>query len=242
VYYLSDSAANEEEVKKATQRSGFGYLPGTSDEVKAIARAGQAKGFDAHVFEHSRATELSIRSLNGAQSPAILHIATHGFFFDDPAITKENKTADLEGKAFRFSENPLFRSGLLFAGANETWTGRQELPAGEDGILTSYEVSTLYLPHTRLVVLSACETALGDIRGSEGVYGLQRAFKMAGVDYLVMSLWKVPDQETAEFMQYFYDEVFNGRPIARAFYSAQRTMREKYSREPFKWAAWILLR
>ena len=91
-------------------------------------------------------------------------------------------------------------------------------------------------------MLSACETALGDIKGSEGVYGLQRAFKMAGVENLVMSLWKVPDNETAEFMQLFYNKLFEGKAIDKSFYEAQAAMRNKYRRSPFKWAAWILVK
>jgi len=108
--------------------------------------------------------------------------------------------------------------------------------------LTSYEVSNLYLPNTKLAVLSACQTALGDIQGNEGVYGLQRAFKMAGVQNLVMSLWKVPDETTAEFMQAFYKNIFNQQFIEDAFYNAQTVMKNKYRDNPFKWAAWILVR
>jgi CHAT domain-containing protein len=98
------------------------------------------------------------------------------------------------------------------------------------------------LPNTRLVVLSACETALGDIQGSEGVYGLQRAFKMAGVQNLIMSLWKVPDVETAEFMELFYTNLFGNKSVNDAFHLAQTRMKNKYRSEPYKWAAWILVK
>ncbi len=145
------------------------------------------------------------------------------------------------GNAFKFSENPLFRSGLLFAGANNAWLGKPLLNI-DDGILTAYEVSNLYLPNTKLVVLSACETGLGDIQGSEGVYGLQRAFKMAGVQNLIMSLWKVPDVETAEFMEIFYSNLFEGKSVNNAFYLAQNQMKNKYRTEPYKWGAWLLVR
>jgi CHAT domain-containing protein len=130
---------------------------------------------------------------------------------------------------------------LILAGANNAWKGNISATA-DDGILTAYEISNMYLPHTTLVVLSACETALGDIKGSEGVYGLQRAFKMAGVQNLVMSLWKVPDEETSEFMDLFYQYMFSGQPINSAFYLAQSDMKNKYRNMPFKWAAWILIR
>ena len=142
---------------------------------------------------------------------------------------------------FRQSDNPLFRSGLLLSGANAAWKGKP-IEGVEDGVLTAYEVSNLYLPNTKLVVLSACETGLGDIQGNEGVYGLQRAFKIAGVQNLVMSLWKVPDKETSEFMQEFYKNIFAKQSISDAFYNAQTVMKNKYRNEPYKWAAWILVR
>jgi CHAT domain-containing protein len=127
------------------------------------------------------------------------------------------------------------------AGGENTWKGKS-IPGIDDGILTAYEVSNMYLPATKLVVLSACETGVGDIHGSEGVYGLQRAFKIAGVKYLLMSLWEVPDTETSEFMRYFYENLFNNQPVSDAFHAAQEKMRKKYSNEPYKWGAWILVR
>src|SRR4030095_9469901 len=154
------------------------------------------------------ATEESFKALSSNKSPSVIHIATHGFFFSDPK--EQTDTAPMKfqtsGKVFRQSDNPLFRSGLAFAGANYKWTNKP-IEGIEDGVLTAYEVANMYLPSTKLVVLSACETGLGDIQGSEGVYGLQRAFKIAGVTYLLMSLWKVPDDATAEFMQIFYENL-----------------------------------
>ena len=226
------------------KRSGFDYLPGTEKEVSQIAINGRAKNYSPVSVKGWDAKEDSIKVLNGKASPRILHIATHGFFFDDP---EKKKTGELinnivGGRVFERAENPLFRSGLLFAGANDTWQGKQIEGMEDDGILTAYEVSNLYLPNTKLVVLSACETALGDIKGSEGVYGLQRAFKIAGVQNLIMSLWKVPDAETSEFMANFYKEVFDGIAIDQAFYNTQNLMKNKYRNDPFKWAAWILVR
>ena len=96
------------------------------------------------------------------------------------------------------------------------------------------------LSHTKLVVLSACETGLGDIQGTEGVYGLQRAFKMAGVEYILMSLWKVPDEETVELMTLFYTHLLNGDDIETSFAKAQRTV--KIDNTPFNWAGFVLIR
>ncbi len=225
-----------------TRGGSWNDLPGTKTETDGIISVAENKN-NITALSGIQATEESIKALEGKNSPAVLHIATHGFFFPDP--TRENKKDNLQttenGNAFKQSDDPLFRSGLLFAGANNTWTGKA-VNGIEDGILTSYEVSNMYLPNTKLVVLSACETGLGDIKGAEGVYGLQRAFKMAGAENLIMSLWKVPDAETAEFMQQLYKNLFAKQSIADAFYNAQTTLKNKYRSDPYKWAAWILVR
>ena len=223
-----------------TRSDNWNYLPSTVKEITEIENAGKQKGFTTQLVSGLQATEESVKALTGKASPAILHIATHGFFFPDPKENKENNFNN-SGKAFKQSDNPLFRSGLILAGANNAWQGNP-VDRIEDGILTAYEVSNLYMPGTKLVVLSACETALGDIQGSEGVYGLQRAFKMAGVQNLVMSLWQVGDKETAEFMQLFYKNLFNRQSVNDAFFNAQATMKNKYRNEPYKWAAWVLIR
>ena len=220
------------------------YLPATKTEVENIEHQATNLNIGVTVLTGINATEESFKALSGKASPAILHIATHGFFFPDP---KENTLTDIQrkfeisGKTFRQSDNPLFRSGLLFAGANNAWQGNN-ITGIQDGIVTAYDVANMYLPNTKLVILSACETALGDIHGSEGVYGLQRAFKIAGVQNLVMSLWEVPDTEAAEFMQKFYFNMFNKQPVADAFYHAQTEMKNKYRNEPYKWAAWVLIK
>jgi CHAT domain-containing protein len=127
------------------------------------------------------------------------------------------------------------------AGANAAWSRELGTPGNiEDGIATAYEISHLNLSNTKLVVLSACETGLGDIKGSEGVYGLQRAFKMAGADYLLVSLWQVPDKETVEFMDLFYQSWLSGKTIHEAFAKAQKKMRKKY-KDVYKWGAWVLV-
>jgi CHAT domain-containing protein/Flp pilus assembly protein TadD len=218
----------------------FNYLAQTEKEVNEIARMAKAKKYEVMVWNGINATEESVKTLSGLQSPAIVHIATHGFFFSDPYLS--GKEVRKTGRSpFQVSDNPLIRSGLALAGANNAWR-RKPITGVEDGILTAYEVSNMFLPSTKLAVLSACETGLGDIQGSEGVYGLQRAFKMAGTENLVMSLWKVPDAETAEFMQEFYKNLFAGQTINGAFYSTQTALKNKYRNAPFKWAAWVLVR
>ncbi len=216
---------------------GFNYLAGTEQEVKGIGRLAAPFTKNIQIATGIKATEESIKGLSGKNSPAILHIATHGFFFPDPSYHEKNEN----NPAFKLSENPLIRSGLVLAGANNAWRGRP-VPGVEDGILTAYEVSNMYLPTTKLAVLSACETGLGDIQGSEGVFGLQRAFRIAGAENLLMSLWKVPDSETAEFMQEFYRQLFSGQTIQQAFYLSQSSMKNKYRNDPYKWGAWVLVR
>ncbi len=136
----------------------------------------------------------------------------------------------------------MIRSGLLLAGANQAWkTGQSAQLDMEDGILTAYEISQLDLSNTELVVLSACETGLGDIQGNEGVYGLQRAFKIAGAKYLIMSLWQVPDFQTQELMTLFYQNwLTQNQPLPEAFRAAQQAIREKYL-HPYFWAGFVLV-
>ena len=141
------------------------------------------------------------------------------------------------------AEDPLFRTGLILSGGNKAWQGQSSPLGQEDNILTAYEIADLDLTDTELVVLSACKTGLGDIdEGTEGVYGLQRGFKLAGVKYIIMSLWKVPDKETQELMVLFYKKwLEEDLKIPDAFRAAQQEMRKKYEDEPEKWAGFILV-
>ena len=216
------------------------YLSETKTEVENIGQLALANKLHATVITGWNATEESVKWLARNNSPEILHIATHGFFFPDPK-KRTGKAVIKEGKVFRQSDNHLMRSGLILAGANYAWDNKP-VTGVEDGILTAYEVSNLYFPNTKLAVLSACETGLGEVQSMEGVYGLQRAFKMAGVKNLIMSLWDVPDLETAEFMTLFYKNLFSGLAIEKAFRNTQLSMRNKYADAPYKWAAWILIK
>lgn len=218
----------------------FQTLINSGPEIDGIVKAAKEKNIATISFKGAEANEESVKALNGEPSSFVLHISTHGFFYPDPKTIKW-KNSDRNASMFIRSENPLFRGGLVMAGAENTWKGKP-VAGIEDGILTAYEVSNMYFPKNKLVVLSACETALGDLQGSEGVYGLQRAFKMAGTQNLVMSLWKVPDDVTSEFMQLFYRYMLNNQSISDAFYQAQNTMKRKYRNQPYNWAAWILVR
>ena len=172
----------------------------------------------------------------------IIHLATHGFFLEDVEDDEDNRDVmrQLGGGSRRAVENPLLRSGLLMAGANRAWTGEDVIEGIEDGILTADEIAQMNLIKTQLVVLSACETGLGEAKSSEGVFGLQRAFKLAGVETLVMSLWQVPDNATAELMTGFYQLWLSGKTKQEAFATAQKKVREKY-KEPYYWAGFVMM-
>ena len=192
------------------------------------------------IHSRERARKEDFRKLDG-NSPQILHLAIHGFFLPI-AKTKPQNYFDVNiGKdTLIMQQNSMFRSGLVLAGGNFAWMG-QELPGVEDGILTAYDIAHMDLSNTELVVLSACETALGEIEGNEGVIGLQRAFKIAGVKQIMMSLWKVPDNETVELITLFYSNWLSGQSTREALRNAQLSMKEKYLEEPYKWAAFILV-
>jgi tetratricopeptide (TPR) repeat protein/CHAT domain-containing protein len=186
--------------------------------------------------------------LENVHSPRVLHIATHGFFLPDqkPASAAKNPQSDLSRSAAadsanplsRGMENPLLRSGLVLAGANTWLSGKAESPEAANGILTAEDASGLDLLFTDLVVLSACQTGLGDIKVGEGVFGLRRAFLLAGAKTLLMTLWKIPDEETQMLMEGFYRRILEGKPRADALREAQLAVRAVHP-EPLFWGAFI---
>jgi tetratricopeptide (TPR) repeat protein len=218
----------------------FQRLEGTKDEGKLIAEL-----LKVQPLMEDKALKSYVKT---CQCPIVLHIATHGFFLpnqlsrdvEDDSI----KTSLLSNEAFLTSlfyqhdENPMIRSGLALAGAN-TWLRKSRLvEEQEDGILTAEDVSSMDLTDTELVVLSACETGLGQVLNGEGVFGLRRAFVLAGAQTLVMSLWKVPDEQTKELMVDFYNQLLLGKPRSKALHEAQLAIKEKYS-APYYWGAFI---
>jgi len=215
----------------------FAPLPGTADEV---ARIGKLLP-DAAVFTRERATEDAVK---GVVSPSLLHIATHGFFLRNaaPAAAADSRMLvhvaasgsvvdDDSGAAFA---NPLLRSGLAFAQANRS------TDAGTDGILTALEAAGLDLSGTELVVLSACDTGVGDVRNGDGVYGLRRALVLAGAESQVLTLWPVDDLATRDLMVRYYKYLLKGRGRAEALRKVQLKMLDdrKYG-HPYYWAGFI---
>ncbi len=231
-----DLKGEKPKIDSGNTNAAWRYLEGTKREIDRISTLFMKKNMPFDLKEGLSASEDGFKAQNteGGKSSPILHISTHGFFFQNIKDSAQTQSA------FQTANNPLIRSGLIMAGANTVWLGGKPQEGKEDGILTAYEISNMDLSQTHLVVMSACETGLGDIQGTEGVYGLQRAFKMAGVDYILMSLWQVPDKQTAELMEKFYSNLLNGASIQSAFAKAQQSMKERYS--PFYWAGFVLIR
>lgn len=222
-----------------TLRGGtWEILKHSEKETTEIAAALQKMNIPSLLHKGYAATEESFKTIGKQNpSPRILHLSTHGYFFPDP----KTQVGAASGPAFKLSDHPMIRSGLILAGANHAWQTGRPLGKREDGVLTAYEISQMNLSNTELVVLSACETGLGEIRGDEGVYGLQRAFKSAGAKTLVMSLWQVPDFQTQELMTLFYQKLLHEKQTAhQALLNAQQEMRRK-GYEPFNWAGFVMV-
>jgi CHAT domain-containing protein len=220
-------------------------LPGTKVEVEKVEQILKSQKVAYQTFLYEKATEDEIKKLN---NPQVLHIATHGFFLNDLPKTEEKANLFSGIETQKFIDNPLLRSGLLFAGCKDNLnfqTNKEKsATAGlgtEDGVLTAYEAMNLNLDKTDLVVLSACETGLGEVQNGEGVYGLQRAFQQAGAKSILMSLWTVSDESTQKLMIYFYENWLTKRQSKRqAFKNAQLQLREKYP-EPYHWGAFVMV-
>jgi hypothetical protein len=212
-------------------------LPGTKGEVNAIAAIMQSMKLHVSKYLEGEATEENLKSI---RSPKVLHIATHGFF-----VKEIGKTTAPDGRSFtgmldrKMIENPLLRSGLLLAGSGKTIAG-EKAQETEDGILTAYEAMNMNLNQTELVVMSACETGLGQLQSGEGVYGLQRAFRAAGAKSVMMSMWKVDDQATQQLMSEFYRQWLKEGDKQPSFRNAQLKLREKFG-HPYYWGAFILV-
>ena len=222
---------------RGTRGGTWTNLPGTAEEIKKVKKLFDRNKISTQFYTQTTATEENLKSLSG-NSPQVLHIATHGFFLPEPDKKRRDNPFSSDN-TYTLADDPLLRSGLILAGGNYAWSGKTPIEGVEDGLATAYEISQLDLSNTELVVLSACETALGDVKGSEGVFGLQRAFKMAGVKKMIVSLWQVPDKETAELMTAFYSYWLGGKTVEAAFTQAQADMRKKYS--PYYWAAFVLV-
>jgi CHAT domain-containing protein len=189
----------------------LGQLPGAEEEAKDITRILDVRKWKTETFYFSDATEDHVKLI---QNPGVMHIATHGFFKDDPD-----------------NVDPLHSSGLFLS----------RLPdSNNDGILTAYEAMNLLLDHTSLVVLAACETGLGTVENGEGVFGLQRAFLVAGADNVLISLVKINDKAARRFMNLLYEQLRNEEDPQRAFFNARHLYRQE-DPNPYNWGAYVLV-
>ena len=215
----------------------FKPLPGTRREGFLVARM---LGVTAWIGEE--ALESRVKSL---QSPRVVHLATHGFFLPSaprrPILENmlEHILLDAQSRSAFLIDDPMYGSGLALAGAETVLSGGDAPPEAEDGLLTAADVIGMDLRGTELVVLSACETAIGEIRASEGVIGLRRAFAVAGAKTVVMSCWKVTDAATAELMERFYKILQAETPRASALRTSQLELKRRYI-HPYFWAAFVL--
>ena len=227
---------NEDELTQQTDRGiltrgdKLRSLPGSLDEVKTVSQMFINKNIQTLLYTGSQATESSFK-LRSGKGDWLLHVSTHGFFID-------NVHDDYS--------NPMKSSGLLFAGANEYWTNdslyqeQKYLRTGDDGVLRSDEISIMDLCGCELVVLSACQTGLGYNHISEGVYGLQRAFKLAGAKRILMSLWDVSDFHTSLLMESLYRHLIEGDDFEIALSKSKNELRREYD-SPIYWGGFILL-
>lgn len=214
---LARSADNDQMYDMGMQKVSFTDLPGTETEVVGIEKTLNQKSWNVKTYMEESALEEVVKSV---VNPTVLHIATHGYFI----ATDNSKKI-----------NGMLRSGIVLAGVN-TEKGINN----EDGILTAYEASALNLEQTELVVLSACETGVGEIRSGEGVYGLQRGFKVAGAKAILLSLWKVDDTATQQLMNLFYSKWIATGDKSASFSYAQKEVRKSYP-HPYYWGAFLLI-
>lgn len=231
---FGDADGKPREAKTKLARAVFHSLPGTQAEADMLSEL-----FPSTVVHvGADASEATLKKLS---RPFALHLATHGFFLSSESLANMSGKAgsSLDNEAARqqlaVAENPLLRSGLAFAGA----TGLRGQD-GEDGVLTALEASSLDLTGTQLVVLSACQTAEGEVTQGEGVYGLRRALTVAGAESLVMSLWSVDDEATAYLMRGYYRRLRDGLGRSEALRRVQVVLEQHpATHHPYYWAAFI---
>jgi len=223
-FYLSASATN----KIAT-------LPGTKKEIDELKNLLLRKGWIAQDYMNESAREDQLKLID---NPKVFHIATHGFFRGSGDMLKQESSLNINKN--KVYDNPLLRTGLLLTGAGDILDKTKSNYNTESGILTAYEAMNLNLDNTELVVLSACETGLGDLEVGEGVYGLQRAFLVAGAKTLIMSMFKVDDNATQKLMINFYRKWLETGQMRQSFIDAKKEVRNEFH-EPIYWGSFIMI-
>src|SRR5690606_23321961 len=218
----------------STDSRAIAPLPGTEKEVKQLQQILRANGWTTSEYLEAAAAEEKIKELN---SPKIFHVATHGLYRPTEEITLENQIE--RGDAI-LTQNPLMRTGLLLRGAGFLLEQNDHNYNLDNGILTAYEALSRNLDKTDLVVLRASETGLGDVQAGEGVYGLQRAFLVAGAKALIMSMFKVDDEATQKLMIKFYKKWLETGEKRESFVAAKKELRLEYG-DPIFWGSFIMI-
>lgn len=237
------------DVENLDLRSGWDYLPETLIEVNEIESALNKRKIPTQIYTDTLGTEASFKSLDG-QPCKIIHIATHGFYYteSDSAKMKKAHLDYMANQINRYSRSyiedySLTRSGLLMAGCNNILRGYKLPDNVDDGILFAKEIAGMNLKNVELTTISSCDSGLGDVTG-DGVFGLQRAFKKAGAQSILMSLHKVDDEATRILMVEFYRNLMDGKSKHQSLKDAQKHLRKvengKYNK-PEYWASFIML-
>lgn len=229
----------------ANRNYNWRQLSNSIDEINSVAAlCDQSNVLETkEIVTGENATEQWFRTIDGV-SPEVLLLSTHGFYYSAKTagrvefyVNKGLTTDSIENNFIP----PLMRGGLVLSDGNQVWNNREIRPDEEDGILTSAEIAKMDLRNTDLVVLSACQTGLGDPTLTEGVNGLQRGFKLAGVKSVIMSLWEVNDMAGTKFMKEFFRQLSDGVDKHTAFRSTQLKLMEEFPTNPFMWAPFVLL-
>ena len=209
-------------------------------EVKNINKFLKQKNVDVYTFFDDKASEESIKQYSGnKKSPNFIYISTAGYFFSKKNNLYENLTFSERINKFKTAHNPFLQTGLLFAGANRTINDKKMPKEIEDGILSAYEIKKLNLDSTEVVAISLNNGSLSDINYNNKIFNLQRAFKIAGANYIITTLWQVPNKQKTDFIKAFYKYKKYGFDTKKAFWKVQENMKTRYS--PYYWAAFLLI-
>lgn len=236
--YTGSDIGKELAQRSENERGRWVEIPSAGEEIASVGSILGKSGVSVKTFEGQAASEESFKAMSG-QSPDIIHLATHGFFIETKRQAEESNFFKLT-TIYSPKESGMMWTGLVLAGGNNVWQGKMQSADMEDGVLTADEISRLRLDSTKLVVLSACQTGRGSVDAVDGVYGLQRAFKMAGAGTVVMSLWRVHDSATSLLMTRFYTHLAAGEERHKALWKAMMDVRKKY-RDPYYWAGFVML-
>ena len=220
-----------QEIQIDSTRAGWNTLPFSLQEINSIHHSMEKGKCSTSIYSGKNGTEEVVKGFS-TNSPNIIHFATHGFFMDD-GVTNPYYDDRLMIKTMN-------RSGLIMSNGQSAWLGNPVPEGKEDGVLLAGEIAMMDLSQTDIVSLSACNTGQGVI-SSEGIFGLQRALKKAGVNTVIMSLWKLNDRVAMEFMDCFYKNLFDGKSKHQSFNAARDLIYANYNGDPFYWAPFIMM-